>query len=106
MSWQTRNLIDIVFLSVDLGGLALAWNRVPRVYVIYALLDLAQATSFPTTREPMIGLPRYSLPMLALFMGAGAYLAERRTAARITIGISAAILVLFSALWGYWSLVP
>jgi hypothetical protein len=39
-------------------------------------------------------------------MGSGAYLAERRTAARITLVASAGLLVLFSALWGYWALVP
>jgi hypothetical protein len=79
---------------------------VPRVYTIYALVQLAQVMSFPTAKEPLIGLPRYMLPMFPLFLGAGAYLAERRTAARITLALSGALLVLFSGLWGYWSLVP
>jgi hypothetical protein len=39
-------------------------------------------------------------------MGAGAYLAERRTAARITLVTSVGLLALFSGLWAYWSLVP
>jgi hypothetical protein len=106
LSWQSRNLIDDAFLLAAVAGLILAWKRVPRVYVIYAALQLAQVTSFPDGSEPMIGLPRYMLAMFALFMGAGAYLAERRTAARITLAASTLLLVVFSGLWGYWALVP
>jgi hypothetical protein len=106
ISWQSRDLIDVVVAAVAVGALALAWHRVPRVYSIFAIAQLAQITSFPTKTEPMIGLPRYLLPIFPLFMGGGAYLAERRTAARITLVASAGLLVLFSALWGYWALVP
>jgi hypothetical protein len=63
-------------------------------------------TSFPAGGEPMIGLPRYMQAMFPLFMGAGAYLAKRRMAARTTLAASTALLVVFSGLWGYWALVP
>jgi len=106
ISWQTRNLIDVAFLAVAVAALTAAWSRVPRVYVLYAIVQLAQVTSFPTSTEPMIGLARYTLPMFALFMGAGAYLAERRARARITLVIFAALLAVFAGLWAYWSLVP
>jgi len=106
ISWQSRNLIDVAFLGLAVAALIVAWSRVPRVYVIFAMVQLAEVTSFPTGTEPMIGLARYMLPMFALFMGAGAYLAERRTAARITLVTSALLLVAFSGLWAYWSLVP
>ena len=76
------------------------------MYVIYAGFQLAVVTSFPTQREPMMGLARYMLPMFALFMGAGAYLSGRRAAGRATLCTSALLLVVFSGLWGYWSLVP
>jgi Mannosyltransferase (PIG-V) len=106
ISWQSRNLIDVAFLGLAVAALGVAWSRVPRVYVIFAMVQLAEVTSFPTGTEPMIGLARYMLPMFALFMGAGAYLTERRTAARITLVTSAVLLVTFSGLWAYWSLVP
>jgi hypothetical protein len=106
ISWQSRDLIDVVFAGVAIAAVAVAWRRVPRVYSIFAIVQLAQITSFPTKTEPLIGLPRYLLPIFPLFMGAGAYLAKRRTAARITVFASAGLLVLFSALWGYWALVP
>jgi Mannosyltransferase (PIG-V) len=106
ISWQSRNLIDVAFLAVAVAALTAAWSRVPRVYVLFAIVQLAQVTSFPTGTEPMIGLARYMLPMFALFMGAGAYLAEHRTAARITLVTSTVLLALFSGLWAYWSLVP
>jgi len=106
ISWQSRDLIDVGFAAIAVAALALAWRRVPRVYWIFAIVQLAQITSFPTKTEPLIGLPRYLLPIFPLFMGAGAYLAERRSAARITLMASTGLLVLFSALWGYWALVP
>lgn len=106
ISWQSRNLIDVAFLGLAVAALVVGWTRVPRVYVIFAIVQLAEVTSFPTGTEPMIGLARYLLPMFALFMGAGAYLAERRTAARITLVASAVLLAVFSGLWAYWSLVP
>lgn len=106
LSWQSRNLIDLLFLSVAASALVVGWNRVPRTYLIFGLLQLVQVTSFPTSREPMIGLSRYMLEMFPLFMAAGAYLAHRRGAARLTLGISTALLVVFSGLWAYWALVP
>ena len=106
ISWQSRNLIDVAFLGVAGWALIVAWNRVPRVYVIFAIVQLAEVTSFPTGTEPMIGLARYMLPMFALFMGAGAYLSERPRAGRITLATSVTLLVVFSGLWAYWSLVP
>jgi len=106
ISWQSRDVIDVLFAGVAAAAIALGWRRVPRVYSIFAIVQLAQITSFPTKTEPLIGLPRYMLPIFPLFMGGGAYLAERRTAARITLVASAGLLLLFSALWGYWALVP
>jgi hypothetical protein len=106
IGWQARNLIDLLFLLLALVCLAVAWRRVPRTYVLYTVVALAQVTSFPGPHEPMIGLPRYMLPMFALFMGAGAYLAEHRRAARVAVVLSSALLVVFSGVWGTWSLVP
>jgi hypothetical protein len=106
ISWQLRNVVDVLFLLAAVVGLRLAWRRVPRVYVIYAFIELAQVTSFPTGKEPMIGLPRYLIQMFPLFMGAGACLAEHRLARRLTLGVSVVLLAVFSGLWGYWALVP
>jgi mannosyltransferase PIG-V len=106
LSWQSRNLIDVFFLLVAVAAVIMAWSRVPRTYVIYAILQLVLVTSFPSSGEPMIGLPRYMLAMFPLFMGAGGYLVKRRAAARATLAVSAALLVVFSGLWGYWALVP
>lgn len=106
IGWQARNLVDVGFLGLALGSLVVAWKRLPRVYVIYAAIALAQVTSFPSPHEPVIGIGRYMLPMFGLFMGAGVYLAERPRAARAAVVVSSALLVVFSGLWGYWSLVP
>jgi Mannosyltransferase (PIG-V) len=106
VSWHVRNLIDLGFLVLAVAAVAVGWNRIPRTYVLFAVIQLVQITSFPIAAEPMMGFTRYLLGMVPLFLGAGAYLAERRTAARATLFVSAALLVVFSGLWAYWSLVP
>ncbi len=106
IGWQARNLIDLAFLALAVGSLVVSWKRVPRIYVIYAMIVLAQVTSFPAPHEPMIGLGRYMLLMFGGFMGAGAYLAEHRRTARVAVLVSGTLLVVLSGLWGSWSLVP
>lgn len=103
ISWTTHSLIDLGFLAYAVAGLAAAWRRVPFAYVAYAVLLLAHAASFPTHNEPLASLSRYELVIFPLFMGIGAWLAERRALPRIAVGISAAMLAGFSGLWATWA---
>jgi hypothetical protein len=103
ISWTTHNLIDLGFVAFALAGLAVAWRRLPFAYVVYAVLMLAHASSFPTRAEPLASLSRYELVIFPLFMGLGAWLAERRRLPRIAVGLSAALLAGFSGLWATWA---
>ncbi len=86
--------------------LATCRRRIPFPYLVYALIMLAYASSFPAPYTPLQGLPRYLLPVFPLFMGVADRLAGRR---RLTLGVltgSAALLIVFSGLWAIWALVP
>jgi hypothetical protein len=99
----TRGLLDTGFLAFAAIGLALCWRRVPFAYVIYAVALLAEALSYPTPNEPLESFSRYAISIFPLFLGWGAWLGERPRIRRDVLTISAALLVMFSALWGLWA---
>jgi hypothetical protein len=103
ISWTTHDLIDLGFLAFSAAGLVWSWRRLPVAYFLYALVMLAQALSYPTPTEPLESFPRYMLVIFPLFMGWGAKLADRPTARRATLLVSAGLLAAFSGLWGYWA---
>jgi hypothetical protein len=106
ISWDARNLIDLGFFAVALACLVAAWRRVPLAYIAYALVALAEASSFPAPHEPMAGLSRYMLPIFPLFMGAAARLSGHRALRLGVLGASAILLAVFGGLWAFWALVP
>jgi Mannosyltransferase (PIG-V) len=103
ISWPTHNLLDLAFAAFAGAGLVLAWRRVPRAYLLYAIALLAQALSYPTAREPLVSFPRYLLAMFPLFMGWGAWLGECHRRGRSVILASALLLAAFSGLWTIWA---
>jgi Mannosyltransferase (PIG-V) len=106
LSWNAHDLIDLGFLVVAIGALAASWRRVPFPYLVYAVVVLLYASSFPAPHSPLEGLPRYLLPAFPLFMGVSSRLAGRRRLTRGMLAGSAALLVVFSGLWAMWALIP
>jgi 4-amino-4-deoxy-L-arabinose transferase-like glycosyltransferase len=106
ISWNARDLIDLVFLAVAFAGMAAARRRVPLAYYAYAVGMLAHALSFPSQNEAMLGLSRYMLPVFPLFMGVATRLRTRQKLTLGFLGVSAVLLAVFSGLWAYWALVP
>jgi hypothetical protein len=103
ISWNAHDLLDIPFLAFALAGLRLSWRRVSPALFIYGLVYLAYALSDPTRTEALQGFSRYLLLAFPLFMGWGGWLSERPVARRVTLAVSALLLVGFSALWGIWA---
>jgi Mannosyltransferase (PIG-V) len=104
VGWTTtRNLLDMGFLAFAAAGLALSWRRVPFAYFVYAVALLAEALSYPNATEPLLSFSRFVIPMFPVFMGWGALIGERPTIRRDVLTVSAALLVMFSALWALWA---
>jgi phage shock protein PspC (stress-responsive transcriptional regulator) len=103
LNWQSHDLIDLGFVAVAIAAVAVSWRRVPFAYSAYAAAMLAFALSFPVPREPLQSISRYELVIFPLFMGAAAWLRSRRRLTFGVVGISSALLAVFSGLWAYWA---
>jgi len=103
LSWNAHDLVDLGFLLFAVGGVVLAWRRAPMPLFVFGLVYLASVLSDPTTTEALQGFPRYVLVAFPVFMGWGAWLADRPRARAATLTASAALLVVFSGLWGVWA---
>lgn len=103
LSWSAHDLIDIPFGVFAIVGLVAAWRRVPFAYFAYAAALLAQAMSYPVSHEALGSISRYVMVIFPLFIG-WALLLRSRPRLRIAIlGISAALLAVFSGLWAMWA---
>jgi hypothetical protein len=106
LPWNAHDLIDLGFFALAIAALAASWRRVPFAYLVYAVILLLYASSFPAPHAPLQALPRYMLPAFPLFMGVSSRLAGRRWLTRGVLTGSAGLLVVFSGLWAIWVLVP
>lgn len=106
LTWNAHDLIDLGFFFAAGAAIALCWRRLPFPYLVYTVMLLAYASSFPAPHSPLEGLPRYLIPAFPLFMGVASRLAGRRWLTRGVLGGSAALLIVFSGLWAIWALVP
>jgi hypothetical protein len=103
ISWNAHALIDVPFLAFAFAGLVFSWRRVSPALFAYGVVYLGYALSDPTRMEAIQGFSRYVLLAFPLFMGWGAWLAERKPARRTAYVTSAALLLAFSGLWGIWA---
>jgi hypothetical protein len=82
-----QSILLFAVLAVAVAALVLAYRRLPRPYVAYALLMLLSTLCSPTLTQPLEGLDRYVLVIFPLTMAAGAWLSERRwTAPAVVFG--------------------
>ncbi len=90
------NLISLL----GFGVLAvLAWTRLPRMYALYALASVALLMGRQMWFSPLMSVSRYVVVIFPGFMVLGVLLAERRTAAALSLLTGGFLLV---ALFGYW----
>jgi hypothetical protein len=102
LSWNAHALIDLGFALVAIAALVATWHSLPRAYWIYAFVSLAFLLSVPGRLEPLESFSRYMLPVFPLFMGAAAWMTGHRRFTVGWLGVSCALLVAFSGLWGVW----
>jgi hypothetical protein len=106
LNWNAHDLIDLGFFAVAIAAVAVSWRRVPFAYFAYAVTIIAYGASFPYPHAPLQALPRYLLPIFPLFMGSAAWLSERRKTRWAVLVTSGALLLVFSGLWAFWTLIP
>jgi len=99
-----QSLMLLGFLVFALVALAGALRRLPFAYGAYAAVALALTLSYPLDAQPLMSLPRYVVVLFPLQMWLARWCGERGGVER-AVGVSAALLGLFTAYFAYWGFV-
>ena len=96
------NLELLAFLVLFVVLAVIAWRRFGAPYGLFAALSLAIPLSVPSSRWPLLSLPRFGLTIFPLFL-ALAWIGGRRPRAHAAIlGSSALLLGVFVTQWALW----
>ncbi len=95
------NIEGALALVVCVVLTVVAWRRVGAPYGLFAALSLAIPLSLPSSRWPLLSLPRFALVIFPLFM-ALAVLGARPRAHTVIVAASALLLGVAVTQWALW----
>jgi hypothetical protein len=95
------NIEGALALVVCVALTVVAWRRVGAPYGLFAALSLAIPLSLPSSRWPLLSLPRFALVIFPLFM-ALAVLGARPRAHTVIVAASALLLGVAVTQWALW----
>ncbi len=96
-----QNLVYLTVLAIALASLVAVWRRLPREYAIFATLVMLVCTWTGVVGRPLEAFDRYMLPIFPLWMGAAAWLHERRLT-RPVLQISTVLLIFYTVMFARW----
>ncbi len=95
------NVIYLVVLAITVLALVSAWRRLPTEYALYATLVVLLCTSSAVAMVPLEAFDRYMLPIFPLWIGAAAWIQQRRLMT-IVLPISTLMLIFYVAMFSRW----
>ncbi len=95
------NIEGLVALVVCVVLTIVAWRRIGAAYGLFAALSLAIPLSLPSSRWPLLSLPRFGLVIFPLFM-ALALIGARPRAHTVIVASSALLLGVAVTQWALW----
>jgi Mannosyltransferase (PIG-V) len=95
------NAEALVLLAVFLALTVIAWRRFGAPYGLFAAVSLAIPLSFPSSRWPLLSLPRFGLVVFPLFLALAVLGGRPRVHAAI-VACSALFLGIAVAQWALW----
>lgn len=95
------NVEALGFLLVFVWLAWIAWRRLGAAYGIFAAASLAFPLSVPSSRFPLLSLPRFGLVVFPFFLALALVGARPRVHAAI-VGVSAALLGIVVVQWALW----
>jgi hypothetical protein len=95
------NVEGLVFLALFLVLAAIAWRGFGAAYGLFCALSLAIPLSLPSSRWPLLSLPRFGLPVFPFFL-ALAWLGSRPRAHAAVVSVSALFLGVTVVQWALW----
>lgn len=95
------NLECLAFLVLFLWLAVLAWRRLGAAYGLFALVSIAIPLTVPSSRWPLLSLPRFGLVMFPLFL-ALATVGARPRAHTVIVTVSGILLGVVTVQWALW----
>ena len=95
------NAESLAFLVIFVALTVVAWRRFGAAYGLYAVASLAIPLSYPSSRWPLLSLPRFGLVVFPFFL-ALAVLGGRPRVHTAIVGCSALLLGVAVTQWALW----
>jgi hypothetical protein len=102
MHAAAENVQALVFLAVFLALTVVAWRRFGAPYGLFAALSLAIPLSYPSSRWPLLSIPRFGLVIFPLFLALAAVTATRPRLHTAVVACSALGLGIAVVQWALW----
>jgi Mannosyltransferase (PIG-V) len=96
------NVEGLVALALFLALTVVAWQRFGASYGLFAAVSLAIPLSYPSSRWPLLSLPRFGLVIFPFFLALAALSAGRPRVHAAIVGISALFLGVAVVQWALW----
>jgi hypothetical protein len=91
-----------VALAIFIPLTVVAWRRFGTQYGLFAALSLAIPLSYPSSRWPLLSLPRFGLVIFPFFLALAALTAGRPRLHTLVAGTSALFLGIAIVQWSLW----
>ncbi|MDX6413142.1 MAG: hypothetical protein QOH23_552 [Gaiellaceae bacterium] len=102
MHAAAENVQAFAFLVVFIVLTVVAWRRLGVAYGMFAAVSLAIPLSYPSSRWPLLSLPRFGLVIFPLFLGLAALAADRPRLHIAVVACSSLFLGVAVVQWALW----
>jgi hypothetical protein len=102
MHAAAENVQAFVFLVLFLTLTLVAWRRFGGAYGLFATLSLAIPLSYPSSRWPLLSLPRFGLVIFPLFLALAAVTTTRPRLHTAVVACSGLFLGVAVVQWALW----
>ena len=102
MHAAAENLQAFVFLVLFVALTVVAWRRFGAPYGLFAAVCLAIPLSYPSSRWPLLSLPRFGLVIFPLFLALAALTSGRARLHNAVVACSALFLGVAVVQWALW----
>ena len=102
MHAAAENVQALAFLALFVTLTVVAWRRFGAPYGLFAALSLAIQLSYPSSRWPLLSLPRFGLVIFPLFLALAAVTSTRPRLRAAVVACSALFLGIAVVQWALW----
>jgi hypothetical protein len=96
------NVEGLVALALFVALTVVAWRRFGAAYGLFAAMSLAIPLSYPSSRWPLLSLPRFGLVIFPFFLALAALAAGRPRVHTAIVAISAIFVGVVVVQWALW----